>query len=123
MKFFIKVLCYIRVCIWIVQCPVHTLSVCINWNNSSCGMSSHMAIHVHVHVHNYCHVCMCLPTVHVHASLLFSSLQVRVRAGVQVSSDPLVYEFGQPTDWKLADSLVEVIPSPPRKQTHNILYK
>ena len=38
-------------------------------------------------------------------------------AGVQVSSDPSVYEFGEPTDWELADSVVEVIPSPPRKQT------
>ena len=44
-------------------------------------------------------------------------LQVRVSAGVQVSSDPPVYEFGEPTDWELADSVVEVIPSPPRKQT------
>ena len=61
--------------------------------------------------------CTCVP-------ILSSSLQVRVRAGVQVSSDPLVYEFGQPTEWKLADSIVDVLPSPPRKQTHNnILYK
>jgi hypothetical protein len=47
-------------------------------------------------------------------------LQVRVRAGVQVSSDPLVYEYGQPTNWELANSVVEVIPSPPRKQSHKI---
>ena len=39
-----------------------------------------------------------------------------MRAGVQVSSDPPVYEFGDPTDWQLAKSVIEVVPSPPRKQ-------
>ena len=43
-------------------------------------------------------------------------LQVRVRAGVQVSSDPPLYEFGNPTDWVLADRIVDTVPSPPRKQ-------
>ena len=46
-----------------------------------------------------------------------------MRAGVQVSSDPPVYEFGDPTDWELADSVIEVVPSPPRKQPHNYICK
>ena len=44
-----------------------------------------------------------------------------MRAGVQVSSDPPLYEFGEPTDWVLADRIVDIIPSPPRKQMHSVL--
>ena len=44
-----------------------------------------------------------------------------MRAGVQVSSDPPLYEFGEPTEWVLADRIVDIVPSPPRKHMHSVI--
>lgn len=38
-----------------------------------------------------------------------------MRAGVQVSSDPVEYDFNEFTAWKVATAVVTEVPSPPRK--------
>ena len=63
------------------------------------------------------HVCACPVWV-------LTCVQVRVRAGVQVSGgDSPEFELGEPTKWTLADRIAPTIPSPPRKtQLHTYVH-